>query len=964
MAQFRTKARAIDLLGKGQIADLPTAISELWKNGYDAYAKKLSCDLYTEGYSDVDSTIFSLSDDGFGMSREDILNKWIVLGTDSKSRGKSYFTEEQRFGLAMRTPMGEKGIGRLSVAYLGSPMLMLTKKKGESCQMVLMDWRILENYNLFVDNVNIPLYEFSDMDQFRSGFELMKLDFIDNFAEENLNAWEEQKDLQDKIEQSVTFLKIPSVIEREIEKVYLDLESHGTRFIIFEPDEQLLELTQYNPNDPGNNTLLELKRSLSGIYNSFLKQEPDFSTAFNIRKKTGDYNIIQDFFDYDDFNKADNYIKGHFDEDGMFEGIVRVYKETFPYKFRPIRVPGKTPYGPFDLELGTIEGRLRTSLLSPDEYDALNDKTEKFGGLYIYRDKFRVLPYGRTDYDFLKFEERRSKSAGYYFFSHRNMFGYIAISREANPSLTDKAGREGLIENKAYREFKTNLIDFFIDIAKTYFRTTGEKGELMTSHFAQLKEIEKRNDKILEAEKKKSKLTKAKFTADLKNNETKILQLQQEINVLYGQMKLKAESLETTYSEYQELASKLASKKEEIRALKLKKPARVKLSELQEKRFATYNQSISAASKSIEDCDYEISRVRHKFDVANLKKDYENNFVSALREISMLVGQYDKRSSIAFDTIHSKFIDERRNYGEDFKDEVAHSVTVLNTKEEYEQAIEMVASIRDSILEKIDMRYSPFVNHVESLNFDIDDDVLVGWYKEQHKKLEERLESTDELAQLGISAEIIDHELNVLQSQMASSIKYLSDYAQSHTEITDQFNQLKVAFEHMEANYKMLQPLYRMSRRQKRTFTGKDLTKSLKLFFASKLKDLNVELKSSESFDEYSFFTFESVIYSTFINVINNALYWLIPVCDRKIYIEYNADSDEILIMNNGEKMADSMLEDIFTLFYTRKSNGRGIGLYLARKSLNSIGFDIVAKNEREYNKLNGACFVIRRYNK
>lgn len=31
MAQFRTKARAVELLGKGQIADLPTAISELWK---------------------------------------------------------------------------------------------------------------------------------------------------------------------------------------------------------------------------------------------------------------------------------------------------------------------------------------------------------------------------------------------------------------------------------------------------------------------------------------------------------------------------------------------------------------------------------------------------------------------------------------------------------------------------------------------------------------------------------------------------------------------------------------------------------------------------------------------------------------------------------------------------------------------------------------------------------------------
>ena len=56
--QFRTKARAVDLLGKGQIADLPTAITELWKNGYDAYADNLSADLYKEEYNSCSFSIF------------------------------------------------------------------------------------------------------------------------------------------------------------------------------------------------------------------------------------------------------------------------------------------------------------------------------------------------------------------------------------------------------------------------------------------------------------------------------------------------------------------------------------------------------------------------------------------------------------------------------------------------------------------------------------------------------------------------------------------------------------------------------------------------------------------------------------------------------------------------------------------------------------------------------------------
>ncbi|EPR72834.1 hypothetical protein ADIWIN_2157 [Winogradskyella psychrotolerans RS-3] len=63
--------------------------------------------------------------------------------------------------------------------------------------------------------------------------------------------------------------------------------------------------------------------------------------------------------------------------------------------------------------------------------------------------------------------------------------------------------------------------------------------------------------------------------------------------------------------------------------------------------------------------------------------------------------------------------------------------------------------------------------------------------------------------------------------------------------------------------------------------------------------------------------------------------------------------------MNSGERIDDSQLDDIFTLFYTRKRDGRGIGLYLAKKNLNAIGYDIYATNEKEYNKLAGACFVI-----
>ena len=43
---FQTRARTVDHLGREQIADCPTAISELWKNAFDAYARTVELNIY------------------------------------------------------------------------------------------------------------------------------------------------------------------------------------------------------------------------------------------------------------------------------------------------------------------------------------------------------------------------------------------------------------------------------------------------------------------------------------------------------------------------------------------------------------------------------------------------------------------------------------------------------------------------------------------------------------------------------------------------------------------------------------------------------------------------------------------------------------------------------------------------------------------------------------------------------
>ena len=220
MANFRTKARAIDLLGRNQIADLPTAITELWKNGYDAYGDYLDAGLYRAGYKDVTHDMFTLSDDGFGMNQDDILNKWIVIGTDNKKREDNVVPEKDRFGKKIRVPLGEKGIGRLSVTYLGNHMLMVTKKENEPYQLLFMNWKAFENFDLYLDEVEIPTVGFVNIDNINREYRYLQEIYLNNFKSESWNKFLELK--QDIMNDLTTYKDLPIAVIDKIKEHYAE----------------------------------------------------------------------------------------------------------------------------------------------------------------------------------------------------------------------------------------------------------------------------------------------------------------------------------------------------------------------------------------------------------------------------------------------------------------------------------------------------------------------------------------------------------------------------------------------------------------------------------------------------------------------------------------------------------------------------------------------------------------------
>ena len=157
MANFKTSARALDMLGRQQIAGIPTATSELFKNAYDAYADDVEVDYFRH------TNCLLIRDNGYGMTRDEFESNWLTIGTDSKYGKKTLINP---FNKPERPVMGEKGIGRLAISAIGPQVLILTRALREdeiySLVVSFINWEMFGLPGLVLEDIHIPVYEFED----------------------------------------------------------------------------------------------------------------------------------------------------------------------------------------------------------------------------------------------------------------------------------------------------------------------------------------------------------------------------------------------------------------------------------------------------------------------------------------------------------------------------------------------------------------------------------------------------------------------------------------------------------------------------------------------------------------------------------------------------------------------------------------------------------------------------------
>lgn len=958
--QFRTKARAVDLLGKGQIADLPTAITELWKNGYDAYADNLKAELYKEGYNGLTKSYFTVSDDGKGMSSTDILDKWLVLGTDSKSRAELETESEETLWKRPRIKAGEKGIGRLSVAYLGNPMLMLTKKIGYPLQALYFDWRLLENYNLFLDDINIPLKSVDNLNDLNSVFTDLKKEFLLNFNKEtdldDKAIWEgKQIELKSEIitDTSQAIIEIP--VAENIFSFFNSNDSHGTLFLVFNPIPQIQELAE-NDKDGLEDRKFVIS-SLTAFTNPFKDIKINISTVFNISKERETFDLLNsrgNFFSKSDFDLADVYIKGVFDGNGCFNGQIRIYNESINYTFtNPRKKDKRSLYGSIPIELGYSQGEEKSSNLTENQFHALRNKVTEYGGLYVFRDDFRVLPYGRENADFLGFEERRSKRAGTFYFSYRRMYGYLDITRERNEHLKDKSSREGLINNAQYRAFRNDAINFFVALALDYFST-----EAKQSLFLDKKKELNEQHKALKADKTREKIEKIAFTKSLNEYPKRLDEHQRKYEGLLNILEEKLSNIHVTYSEVESILDELQKMDLEFKGLIPKVPKRYEPTEIQKERLYKYGDKLTSYIEYVTPKREELNRkAQDKLEIRDLKIDFTKKYNGYISSLEKALNESKQQLDDKINYLAKDYRERAKRLINSLTENKEKIVNEIVSKEQVSHYTDEIELKYNSLYEEAERTLFPLIEHIKRLSFDRDEDQLQGAYKAQYDQMKYQWEQTRDTAQLGIAVEIIDHEFNQLYGKINNQLGVLGK--NNVVSSINEFSFLEKNFKQLEDKYALLSPLYRISGAIIKNVSCNTIYKYLLEFFESQIAEYNITFEMSDTFKNHHINIKEPVIHTVFINIINNAIYWLRNKEQRIIYLDYWADTKELIIANSGEKIPDYRLGKIFDLFYSQRPNGRGIGLYLSRQSLNETGLDIYATNDKKYNKLNGACFVI-----
>lgn len=487
-------ARLIMQLGEQLIEDELVALLELIKNAYDADANNVDVVIDTDTITPYGVGRIEIKDDGNGMIPSIVRNSFLRLSTSFKEEEKSSIYYHRRV-------LGKKGIGRLSFQRLGNYITVETVPNIERFEETDLlkdeDVEFIKEYrkiNIDIDWSEFPIdMDFSDIiatvkyekDVVASSGTKIVIQGI-----KNLNFWDMDKKKEEKLKNELLNMMDPfqkNLNLKKSERFNVLLKINDVPYSAEPIDESLLdELYDSKVSFDFKDWKLHVKieRPLKYVMqrrNSIVNRMED--SGYEILRETQYEKECEDYLvNFKDLNKV--YIdypkikftiekttflseslisklvekkeKGEITEEEYRKAIVDQY--AYPGDFAGvIYARDKKNKEEIDIILGK-EGLVKAKLNTLSD---INKAWSSMQGVYVYRNGFRVLPYGRKDW--IGFTEK-SQTAANNIYKEHTVVGYLKLDGFTSEKLEEQTNRQGFIQDEYGKNFFMLIQNFLLNI--------------------------------------------------------------------------------------------------------------------------------------------------------------------------------------------------------------------------------------------------------------------------------------------------------------------------------------------------------------------------------------------------------------------------------------------------------------------------------------------------------------------
>ncbi|OQP57602.1 sensor histidine kinase [Niastella populi] len=490
---FDITPHIVKQLGEQLVSDEITALLELIKNSYDADASYVSIEINTTGqylkgqlYFPKHKGFIVVEDDGFGMSEDTIMKSWLIISYSQKRQLK----EAKKTTPNGRTPLGDKGLGRLSTQRLADFCEIFTNEKTLQGTHIAFNWKDFEKEES-LGKVTVKATSYKPKRKHGTTLVLTNLNHAEVWEGDNLEKFKGQ------VSQIISPYKEnrPFDVYIKINEIAVDLDKSNEEL-------RDLAISRFEFNFDSLTLVLKGKTKLAKFignnrddFKTFLENDNGRKFYSFLKKKHKDIHISSNsfFIHFErkfDFNKdigGLEIFKGERANPGPFYGVI----DEFTYD----------NWLSNDENLREIFGKMSN----------YRDFAQSQVGIKLFRNGFAVKPFGINGDDWLRLRESQTSGGSYYTLRPANVIGYFSIDEGENDKLQDKTDREGLVSNPYSRNFFT--ISYFIrdeinryleSIRRSYneflkeYKTVNSGIKTVKQAFDQLKDTQTKTDEVKE----------------------------------------------------------------------------------------------------------------------------------------------------------------------------------------------------------------------------------------------------------------------------------------------------------------------------------------------------------------------------------------------------------------------------------------------------------------------------------